>query len=154
VGNGFKVGVGAVWLASLAAPFSCSLVPGTGGLARQDRATVTTDIGSQENPGVISFTASELYLKADNFPTLRLESCEATCEFSSHVPIQFKTQRQQWKVGGGLKIQMHKMKSRMTTSGGLTTNPPQALVRFAVEQVLKLIITKNLKQFFPPEIGM
>jgi hypothetical protein len=161
VGDGFKVGVGDIWLEELDASFDCSMIPREHASSASpssknphSRACVTSQIGSDAQLGVVSFKAHEIYLKSDNFPTLRLESFEAKCEFTATVPIHFKTERQRWKVGPGMKINLKKIESKMATSGGLTANPPQSMIRFATEQILKMIITKNLKQFFPPEIGI
>lgn len=49
---------------------------------------------------------------------------------------------------------MKKIEPKITMSGGSSVKPPQALIRFAVEQVIKIIITKQLKQLIPPELGL
>lgn len=41
----------------------------------------------------------------------------------------------------------------MTTTSGNSVKPPQTLIRFIVEQVLKLLIASNLKKFLPHELG-
>ena len=156
VGDGFKVGVGALWMEQLTADFTVSMAANAAADKRNPygRACVTSVVGSAANPGSISFRANDLYLKSDNFPTLRLETFEAKCEFTSVVPIHFKSERQRFKVGPGLKVNIKKISSKMTTAGGLAAAPPQTMIRFATEQVLRMIIVQNIQQFFPPEIGM
>ena len=162
VGEGFKVGVGAIWLENINVAFSVSMVPRDPKAAESssskenphNRTAIIVQVGSDSQLGVVSFRASNIFLKSDNFPTeILLDTFEAKCEFTAHVPIHFKTERQQWKVGPEMKINLKTIKSKMQTSGGLAAKPPQSLIRFAAEQIMKVIITKNLRKFFPPEIG-
>ena len=103
--------------------------------------------------GVVSFHAENVYLRADNFPTLRLDAFSAKCDFISDVPIVYRRDRKTWKVGSGLTISLKTISPKITMSGGNSVKPPQTLIRFAVEQVIKIVITKQLKQLIPPELG-
>jgi len=112
------------------------------------------DTREQTGMGLVKFRADGIYLRADNFPkSIKLDSFSARCDFVSSVPINFKEKRQSWKVGSGLKISLKKIEPRMTTASGNSVKPPQTLIRFIVEQVLKILIASNLKRFIPPELG-
>ncbi|GMH53527.1 hypothetical protein TL16_g01471 [Triparma laevis f. inornata] len=154
VGAGFKVGVGSIWLENLVAPFVMQTT-------KQPEVSVHMKIGgtgshseTSTTMGVVSFYTENVYLRADNFPTLRLDAFSAKCDFTSDVPIVYKKGRKAWKVGSKLSISLKKIEPKITMSGGSSVKPPQALIRFAVEQVIKIIITKQLKQLIPPELGL
>ena len=106
VGAGFKVGVGSVWLENLVAPF----VMRTFKSDQDGKASIAMKIGGSSpyteasSLGVVSFHAENVYLRADNFPTLRLDAFSARCDFISDVPIVYRRDRKTWKVGSGLKI--------------------------------------------------
>ncbi|GMH47452.1 hypothetical protein TrVE_jg4862 [Triparma verrucosa] len=153
VGAGFKVGVGSIWLENLVAPFVMQTI-------KEPEISVHMKIGGTSprseasTMGVVSFYTENVYLRADNFPTLRLDAFSAKCDFTSDVPIVYKKGRKTWKVGSKLSINLKKIEPKITMSGGSSVKPPQTLIRYAVEQVIKIIITKQLKQLIPPELGL
>jgi hypothetical protein len=137
VGAGFKVGVEAIWLENLMAPFQMSVrrmekeivhdiqPPLTNTtLSRFTLQTVNApsvgiqmniggDTREQAGMGFVSFRADNLYLRSDNFPkSIKLDSFSARCEFVSNVPMTFKAKRRAWKVGSGLRISLKKIEVR------------------------------------------
>eukprot|EP00520_Triparma_pacifica_P000714 CAMPEP_0118642858 /NCGR_PEP_ID=MMETSP0785-20121206/6060_1 /TAXON_ID=91992 /ORGANISM="Bolidomonas pacifica, Strain CCMP 1866" /LENGTH=946 /DNA_ID=CAMNT_0006534439 /DNA_START=97 /DNA_END=2934 /DNA_ORIENTATION=- len=152
VGAGFKVGVEAIWLENLVAPFQLSTVNSPSVGIQMNIGGDTR--GEQAGMGLVNFRADGIYLRTDNFPkSIRLESFSARCEFISSVPMTFKEKRMSWKVGSGLRISLKKIEPKMTTTSGNSVKPPQTLIRFIVEQVLKLLIASNLKKTLPHELG-
>ena len=86
-------------------------------------------------------------------PTVRLKAFSSRCDFTAVVPITF-SRRLGWSVvQSELKISLKNLQSHITTFSSHNVKPPQSLIKFIVEQIIKVVISKNLKKFVPNELG-
>jgi len=142
VGRGFKVGVGACWLEEADCSFSCNIQ------RTDDTPQVTVTIN-----GKVSSLSENIYLRQHSMPTLRLKSFSSSCSFASQVPLLFSPHAG-WSVSKqSLQLTLSDLKSRIEMYGP-TLQPPQSVIKFVCEQVIKILIVRNLEKFVPNEIGM
>ena len=157
VGHGFKVGAESIWLESLATNFQVET--SNQKAAEAAAPSLFMRVGDETRLGSISFRADNIYLRSDSLPTsIKLDNFSATCKFTTVVPIIFESANkrhgggQAWKLGKEFKLKLKKIEPKLTRSGN-SMKPPQTLIRFVLEQVIKIVLLQNLKKIIPPEVG-